>query len=116
MDNCMEKLLLYEEYKKEMNILNNLFKSNKQNNIKRNNIKRNNIKRNNIKHKDDIKNEKRIVIYKNYEYDYKYKYDIEYSKKVYDMYIVYLFFSATIYQLIIGNDKINKYFGANSNL
>lgn len=106
MSNNLEKLLLYEEYEKYIEIYDDDNKFNEYmdelNSIidKYDKIYENH--KDNDKYIENINyNEKRIVPYKKNYYT--------------DIYVYYIMFICVIYQLIVGEEKVQQYFGKNSN-
>ena len=89
MNSQFDNLLLYEEYEKELKIFDSEDSLNKYlesfNNF--------------IEVSNEYKNDKQIVIYNNDD-----------NEKIYEIYTIYVIFIATVYQLILGKDTINKYF------
>ena len=96
MINHFDNMILYEEYQKELEMLDD--------------DKKFNAFMNDLHYLIEDKEYE-----KDYEEDYKNKRIVLYEKNNYmDMYVIYVMFCAVIYQLIIGEDKMNAYFGGSS--
>ena len=93
-----EKLLLYEYYFKNSNMLND---EEEECNDFANKLNFNYFEEEKVKRKEQILQKKNsIIIYKKNEYNNMYN----------NMYITYIMFCSVIFQLIIGENKVNTFF------
>lgn len=94
MYNTSEKILLYEYYYKNSELFNGEEYNDFMNNLNYLDEEKTKIK------EQGLQKNKSIIIYKKNEYDNMYN----------DMYITYIMFCSVIFQLIIGEARVNKFF------